>query len=274
MKSISPFSLSFPEAKSVVVSGDIHGDFNLLVYKLCVQYGMTDTLLIVAGDCGFGFEKEDYYLSMARRNARRMSAVNNWIVFVRGNHDNPAYFDGQTFRSKRFIAVPDYSVVQAAGHTVLCVGGAVSVDRSWRKRQWKQLTAHDRNLLSDNPFSKNIYWADEEPVYNGELLDAVCERFTIDTVITHTAPSFCELTTKNGLAAWAEEDSTLLRDVADERATMSRIYERLTYCRQPVTHWCYGHFHQSWHSSIKGVLFLMLDIMEFYQIPQGSNQKA
>ena len=47
----------YPEAKQVIVSGDIHGDFRTLVYKLCIQYGCTDTLLIVAGDCGFGFDK-------------------------------------------------------------------------------------------------------------------------------------------------------------------------------------------------------------------------
>lgn len=34
---------NFPSAKSVVVSGDIHGDFNHLVFKLCVQYQMRDT---------------------------------------------------------------------------------------------------------------------------------------------------------------------------------------------------------------------------------------
>jgi len=51
------FSLSFPEAKTIIVSGDIHGDFNQLVFKLCIQYQLTDTLLIVAGDCGFGFGK-------------------------------------------------------------------------------------------------------------------------------------------------------------------------------------------------------------------------
>ena len=33
-----------------------------------------------------------------------------------------------------------------------------------------------------------------------------------------------------------------------------------------VTHWCYGHFHQSWHSNIDGILLKMLDIMEFYEI--------
>lgn len=47
----------YPEANSVVVCGDIHGDFHTLAYKMCIQYQMTDTLLIVAGDCGFGFDK-------------------------------------------------------------------------------------------------------------------------------------------------------------------------------------------------------------------------
>lgn len=33
-----------------------------------------------------------------------------------------------------------------------------------------------------------------------------------------------------------------------------------------VTRWFYGHFHQSWHSPIKGVLFKMFDIMELHEI--------
>ena len=61
------FSLSFPEAKTIIVSGDIHGNFNQLVFKLCIQYQLTDTLLIVAGDCGFGFEKKEYYEQIVRR---------------------------------------------------------------------------------------------------------------------------------------------------------------------------------------------------------------
>ena len=51
----------YPEAKQVIVSGDIHGDFRTLVCQLCIRYGCTDTLLIVAGDCGFGFDKPAYY---------------------------------------------------------------------------------------------------------------------------------------------------------------------------------------------------------------------
>lgn len=56
--------IEYNDAKHVVVSGDIHGDFKGIVYKLCIQYGLTDTLLIVAGDCGFGFEKQGYYKYM------------------------------------------------------------------------------------------------------------------------------------------------------------------------------------------------------------------
>ena len=82
----------FPDAKNIVVSGDIHGDFTLLVYKCCIQYGMTDTVIIVAGDCGFGFEKPGYYENLYKRCRERLAKFNNWLLFVRGNHDNPAYF--------------------------------------------------------------------------------------------------------------------------------------------------------------------------------------
>ena len=141
------FVKAFPDAKSLAVSGDIHGDFNELVFKMCVRYKMTDTVLIVAGDCGFGFEKPMYYENMVRKNARRMSAANNYLVFVRGNHDNPAYFDGHAFYHKRFMAVPDYAVIQACSHTILCVGGAISVDRQYR--------------LDSRLREKEVYWGNE-----------------------------------------------------------------------------------------------------------------
>ena len=50
----------YNDVKQVVVCGDIHGAFEALVYKTCVQYGMTDTVGVVAGDCGFGFERPNH----------------------------------------------------------------------------------------------------------------------------------------------------------------------------------------------------------------------
>ena len=39
-----------PDAKGVAFCGDVHGEFDQLVHKCCVEYGMTDTLVVVAGD--------------------------------------------------------------------------------------------------------------------------------------------------------------------------------------------------------------------------------
>ena len=36
----------YPEVKSVVICGDIHGEFREMAFRLCARYGMNDTLLI------------------------------------------------------------------------------------------------------------------------------------------------------------------------------------------------------------------------------------
>ena len=92
------------------------------------------------------------------------------------------------------------------------------------------------------------------------------EQVDIDSVITHTAPSFCELLSKAGLSGWAERDAELLTDCEKERETMDRLFEHLKAAGHPLSHWYYGHFHQSWNSGIDGVLFSMLDIMEFKEL--------
>ena len=265
------YTLEFPDCKGVVVCGDIHGDFNLLVNKVCVQYEMRDTLIIVAGDCGFGFEKKGYYENIVRRNAKRMNEAGNTLLFIRGNHDNPAYFDGKEFCHKRFMAIPDYTIVKACGHTILCVGGAISIDRQYRKESWthaqKKMRHYGHQSEESDPLATNYYWPNEMPVYDSEALQKLSDENKVDTVITHTAPSFCELQSKDGLLSWAANDAELITDVEQERKVMDAIYTHLKQAGHPVTHWCYGHYHQSWHSSIEGILFKMLDIMELYTIP-------
>ena len=249
-------TFNYSDAKCIVICGDIHGAFEEMVFKLCVQYGMTDTLLIVAGDCGFGFEKPGYYEQIFSKVSRRLTKANNWIAMIRGNHDDPAYFQEQRINHERFRCVPDYSIVTACGHTILCIGGAISIDRTYR------LAADSR------PYSAQTacYWADEMPRFDEETLAEINANYKVDTVVTHTAPSFCELITKDGLMGWATRDATLLEDCERERAILDRIFESLLEAGQPITHWYYGHFHQSWSASINGNLFSMLDNMEFKEL--------
>lgn len=264
------FNLNFPFAKNIIVSGDIHGEFNTLVFKLCVRYQMRDTLLIIAGDCGFGFEKPGYYTNMLKENSGRLSKANNWIVFVRGNHDNPAYFNGKTFAYKRMIAVPDYTVIQACGKSILCIGGGISIDRKYRIAKWQQYyNTYKRfiNIDSDTPeLARNYYWHDETPIYNQKKLDYIKDYYAIDTVITHSAPSFCELKSKSFLEQFAKNDHTLMEDVQNEREVMCSVYQKLIKDGHPLLNWYYGHFHQSYNKMYNGVNFTMLDIMEFTAI--------
>ena len=257
---------NFSDSKCLVVCGDIHGDFNQLVHKVCVQYQMRDTVIVVAGDCGFGFERKGYYENMVKRNSKRMKESNTRIVFVRGNHDNPAYFDGHNFCHQRFVAVSDYSVIRVGGHAALCVGGAISIDRNYRIVAWSNACLLNKKpVIENDALVPNYYWSNEYPVFNPQLLDQVLSEQTIDVVITHSAPSFCELKSKLESNDWIVDDD-LYQDIKNERAVMDKLYERLK--GTSVTHWCYGHFHQSWHSSIDGILFKMLDIMELFEVRQ------
>jgi hypothetical protein len=74
------------------------------------------------------------------------------------------------------------------------------------------------------------------------------------------------LLNKNGLDDWAQQDKSLLSDVGCERMTMDNIYEKLKAMNMPLSKWYYGHFHQSHHEAIDGMLFSMLDIIEIMEL--------
>lgn len=250
----------FPNAKNVVVCGDIHGDFKDLIFRCWILYEMTDTLIVVAGDCGFGFEKPDYYKDIFNDLAFRLELSNLWVVFIRGNHDNPAYFNGIQVNYKRWKAIPDYSVLEACGHTILCVGGAISVDRDWR------MTSEKHHTCPKDLLQPDVYWPKEAPVFDKDNLDALNHKHAIDTVISHSAPSFCELSSKTNLEDWFKVDPLLPKDLQRERETMDNVLKYLKANGHPLKYWYYGHFHQSWNRVIEGVKYNMLNCMEFKKL--------
>lgn len=252
---MEPNVLSFSEVQSTVISGDIHGDFIALVDMLR-QTDIHDALVVVAGDCGFGFHSIEYYTQIYRQVLRHLQAYNLYIIMLRGNHDNPSYFNGdKRITYERWQTVSDYTVLQACNHNILCVGGAISIDRQMRLR-WMDLRPE-----------YETYWIDESPVYNPIVLDSLLEQgIKIDTVVSHTAPSFCELQTKRGLSSWCLKDSALWNDATQERQTMDDIYAHLLRDKHPLKHWYYGHFHQTWHSHMAGINYTLLDIMELQEL--------
>lgn len=244
------------DKNNVVICGDIHGEFETLVYNLKIN-NITNSLIIIAGDCGFGFHRASYYEILYKRLAPKLRKQENVIYFVRGNHDDPSYFDGKTFVKKYMRCIADYTVVSVAGHNILCVGGAISIDREPRIREM------DLNRLLEKD-RQPLYWKDEAPVFlPDEIKELTQSGIKIDTVVTHTAPGFCEKRSKSGLMEWVKFDPHLLNDIALERLSMTSLYDELIENEHPLAKWYYGHFHDTHFEVIDNVSYKMLNIQEF-----------
>ena len=249
----------YTEYKNLVVCGDIHGEFSTLAYNV-KRLGIENSVIIVAGDCGVGFEKETHYPQLYGKLRKSFDKSNNLLLLVRGNHDDPAYFDGAKIDFERMKCIPDYSVVKAAGRNVLCVGGATSIDRKHRlKAMWLEEVWRRRPV-------RRTYWENEAPVfYEFALTEIAASGIEIDCVVTHTRPSFCYPHSKKGIEGWLAEDDTLAADLDNERAVMDRLHERLHADGHPVRDWFYAHFHDSRTEFIGDIRFSLLGIMELKQ---------
>ncbi len=238
---------NYANYNQVLICGDIHGEFDVVYGDSRIQ----NTLIIVAGDCGFGFYSPEYYEQLYKNKMSRCLSKNrNTVLFVRGNHDDPTYFDGKFFNHKWAVCIPDYSVVQTADHSILCVGGATSIDRTWR-------------IEHTECSSKVLYWENEKPILDAKKIEEISlTDIHIDTVITHTSPAFCEPQTKSGVGRWIDEDPHLNNDLTIERSTMTGLFRLLKMYNHPLKQWWYGHFHFSKWQEYDGCYFRLLDIGE------------
>lgn len=249
----------YSKYESLFVCGDIHGEFRTLVNEI-KRKGITNAVVVVAGDCGIGFEKPGYYEQLYRKLDKTLRVSDCMLLLMRGNHDDPSFFRNRLIDFPLMKTIPDYSAIQVAGKSVLCVGGAVSIDREYRKMQMSlaKLKGH-RAPLS--------YWQDEIPTYEPHILTEInSQGIRIDTVITHTTPSFCMPVTNSGIETWLVKDNTLSDDLDQERKTMDALYDHLKSDGHPLSTWVYGHFHSSHTEYISGIKFQMLDIMELTSI--------
>jgi hypothetical protein len=204
--------------------------------KKMMTSAFSDSIFIIAGDCGIGFNKPKYYEDLFDRFNRILSYNNSYLIFVRGNHDDPSYFDGEAINLSNIKAIPDYSVVSAMDKNILCVGGAISLDRTWRIKQEERI-----NRFSTTK-KKTIYWKNEAPIFDNNAIEDIANNVKIDCVVSHTAPSFVNPETHSGFDEWTERDASLADDIREERKVFDRIFEHLRDKGMSPKYWAYGHF--------------------------------
>lgn len=252
--------IRFENIQALFFSGDIHGEFEPIVYKL---NQLTDTVLIVCGDIGMGFYKDEYYFTLFQKLSLKLSKKNNYLLMFRGNHDDPDFFNGSFKEYKHIYLLPDYSVVSVDQTNIVCIGGATSIDRSYRieeeQRGWKK-----------------TYWGDAElPYFDEEKLNEINRLYpdNIQIVATHTCPSFAYPTTKGNIGEWLKLDEELSRIVDNERTTMDKIFEKLRGGQKNLTDWYYGHFHEHKLEQHYGINFRLCDCAELNEYVAFRNCK-
>lgn len=254
------------ETDNIYFSGDLHGEFatiNVTINK----YGLENCAIVVCGDIGIGFEKEEYYKNTFNHISKTLKKKNVHLYMFRGNHDDKSFFDGNHFNDFEYVhIIPDYSVLQTPTRNVLCVGGGTSIDRLMRLRQMDKLVIdymkwHNCNYNEAAKNAKKLYWEDEAIVFDEAELTAINEmEINIDTICTHTSPTFCEPLTKGGIQSWLLVDPKLEDDIDNERRTCDLILEWLKNNGHTITNWYYGHFHQHNVSFIDGIKYTLIDM--------------
>lgn len=240
--------------ESIIVVGDVHGEIKALVNKVNSQYRIKNSLIIVAGDVGLGFHKPNYDLDIFKKVNPQLKKSNNILLLLRGNHDkkdiwldSPLHKQYWQTGNENIRLLKDYTVISAKSErgdvNILCVGGAISVDRQ------------QRTVNKD-------YWVDEPFVYEE---DKVKDLQGITHVITHSAPDFCQPISKGGIHEWIRNDYKLAEDTDNERKDHTRLYNKLSK-KNTIKKWFYGHFHWSNFGEYNGTIFKLLDIMELNEL--------
>ena len=225
--------------KSLYLCGDVHQNYELIKYYVANRH-LKDCCIIGLGDIGLGFNPK-YDAQIFPLINKKLSLSGCYWVTLYGNHDSPMSFRDDSCvmengNTRNWIKVPNYTVVNACGKNILCVCGGVSIDRTWR-------------------IANGIgYWPDEQVKYQPKVDEK------IDIICSHSAPSFAPPTDKgDSVMMWSRYDPDLLKDLEIERTTLDRVYDDY---KDTITHWYYGHFHQSLEAKINNVYFRCCNIGE------------
>lgn len=242
--------------KNLLFLGDIHGNFNYVKWYIN-EYKLKNCIIYQVGDFGIGFTTEYNDMVILGDLNNFLKERDIQIYVIRGNHDNPKFFDGHLanhFENLHLLA--DYTVIDVEGIKILGIGGAISIDRKPRLRDMQKAARYG--------CKKELYWHDEVFVLDEEKLKTF---ENIDIVVTHTAPDFCVPNNKNGFADlvyhFAENDTNLIQDLIEERMKLTKMYEIIKEKNKPFLH-IYGHFHIDHYDNFDDCEFRVLGINEFY----------
>ena len=253
--------------QTIYFIGDIHGEFKAISSWISL-HDLNDCIIIFCGDFGLGFSSpQKTYQDLIHAN-KKAEERNIDIYALRGNHDDPAYYNNPSINLNlsRFKPLSDYTVIQTPEHNILCLGGAVSTDRSYRIDCYNtSITQYMiKHRCSEQKARENVklyWWEDEAFVYNEDVLNEIINTIpNIDVICSHSAPDFCFPETSGRVEYWCEQDPTLKDDLTHERQMLTNVIEFLKINNITPKNWFYGHYHQHHSEDINGTRYTLLNM--------------
>ena len=197
----------------------------------------SDAIIISTGNNRIGFNSDAYYEKVFGKMNEILAKNNTTILFIRGNNDDPSFFREEKINFTNVKTIPDYSIIKTKHGNILCVGGGLSIDRVWRKKQQDRLSS----ISSDK--KKILYWKDEMPIFDDDKMKELSESgIKISGVVSHVAPTFALPDIADSLDDWCTKDADLARDIENERLVMDKIYDALRSMGNRPSFWYYGHY--------------------------------
>ena len=205
-----------------------------------------DSVIIVSGNCGIGNKSKKYYDETFGKLNKILGDNNCFVLFVRGNNDNPSVFNNMEIDFEYIKAIPDYSVVAMKTFNCLCIGGSVSMDKEWK-------------LAQEELYGKKLYWEDEAPKYDEKQLKEILDAYNINCIITSTCPSFAYPGTNAfKKSKWFYRDKKIVSEFSKERKIMDKIYEQIMDSESKPYMWIYGRFKMSHTDKVNDIVFCSL----------------
>jgi predicted phosphodiesterase len=243
----------------MIIIGDHHGAHKTLKNAIKNKHIENETFIHV-GDFGTGFTKLSNEMGQIDLWNTFLIERNCMMYVVRGNHDDPTYFDkvDYNFDASNIKFLPDYTVFEVDGKKILGVGGAISIDRVPRIATNQQTSRFGG--------SKRCWWKGEIFNYDEEKIKKI---EGVDIVITHSCPNFvAPVVVKNNwpyiVKQFLPNDPTLESMLVKERKEIGDMCNLLRK-KNDIRYWFYGHFHQSEVTHNGPTLFRMLGINELYE---------
>ena len=214
-------------------------------------YNLTDALVIVDGCNGFGERDLKYYHDKLEMLNKVLADNNAHVLFVRGN-DDPKYFEDALIDLSNIKTIQDYSVIKLSKFNCLCIGGCVSLDRTWRMEQEKRV-------------GRKMYWENERIQYNEDDIDKILKKYNIAFVVTVSCPSFAYPGTNSfKCSTWVSKDKTIIKDMTEERMIMDKIYNKIVENNKKPYIWVYSGFKRPNQNMINDILFQSLNPFQFF----------